>query len=68
MALAGWYNTAAGRGESGRRIADFGVRAMKVIHEDSVDWEPLHIRFRLKGTPTSERCESLAGFVLEWMR
>lgn len=41
---------------------------MKVIYEDSVDWEPLHMRFRLKGTPTSERCESLAGFVLEWMR
>jgi hypothetical protein len=44
------------------------VGAMKVIYEDSVDWEPLHMRFRIKGTPTSERCESLAGFVLEWMR
>lgn len=41
---------------------------MKVIYEDSVDWEPLHMRFRLKGTPTLERCETLAGFVLEWMR
>lgn len=41
---------------------------MNVIYEDTVDWEPLHLRFRLKETPTSERCESLAGFVLEWMR
>lgn len=41
---------------------------MKVIYEDSVDWEPLHMRFHLKGTPTSDRCKSLASFVLEWMR
>jgi hypothetical protein len=41
---------------------------MKVIYEDSVDWEPLHMRFRIKGTPTSDRCESLASFVVEWMR
>lgn len=41
---------------------------MKVIYEDSVDWEPLHMRFRFKGTPTSELCESLAGFVLELLR
>lgn len=41
---------------------------MKVIHEDSVDWEPLHMRFRLKGTPTAERCDSLASFIVDWMR
>ncbi len=41
---------------------------MKVIHEDTVDWEPLHIRFRFKKTPTQQRCESLASFVLDWMR
>lgn len=41
---------------------------MKVIHEDSIDWEPLHIRFRLKGTPLRDRCDSLASFVLDWMR
>jgi hypothetical protein len=41
---------------------------MKVIYEDSVDWEPLHMRFRLQGTPTPERCTSLAEFLLGWMR
>lgn len=41
---------------------------MKVIYEESVDWEPLHMRFRIRGTPTSDRCESLATFVLNWMR
>jgi len=41
---------------------------MKVIREDSVDWEPLHMRFLLKGTPTSDRCEAVASFVVEWMR
>lgn len=41
---------------------------MKVIHEESVDWEPLHIRFRLKGTPSKDRCDSLAAFVVNWMR
>lgn len=43
-------------------------RTMKVIYEDSVDWEPLHLRFRLKGTPTSDRCEALANFIVEWIR
>ena len=41
---------------------------MKVVHEDSVDWEPLHIRFQLKGTPSKDRCGSLASFVVSWMR
>ena len=41
---------------------------MKVIHEDKVDWEPLHIRFRLTGTPSQERGVSLASFVVDWMR
>ena len=41
---------------------------MKVVHEDSVDWEPLHIRFRLNGTPSQDRCDSLATFVVDWMR
>jgi hypothetical protein len=41
---------------------------MRVIYEDTVDWEPLHMRFRLTGVPTAARCEALASFVLEWMR
>jgi hypothetical protein len=41
---------------------------MKVVHEDSVDWEPLHIRFRLKGSPSKDLCDSLATFVVDWMR
>ncbi|HUG91321.1 MAG TPA: SUMF1/EgtB/PvdO family nonheme iron enzyme [Planctomycetaceae bacterium] len=41
---------------------------MKIIYEDTVDWEPLHMRFCLRGTPTAELRESLASFVLEWIR
>lgn len=41
---------------------------MKVVHEGNLDWEPLRIRFRLKKTPTKERCELLATFVVDWMR
>lgn len=45
-----------------------GRTNMRVVHEDSVDWEPLHIRFRLKETPSKDRCDSLAMFVVDWMR
>lgn len=41
---------------------------MKVVHEHSVDWEPLHIRFRMNGTPSRDRCDALAKFVVDWMR
>lgn len=41
---------------------------MRVIYEDTVDWEPLRMRFILKGTPISERLEPLAAFVVDWMR
>lgn len=46
----------------------FGSESMKVVHEDIVDWEPLQMRFRLKGTPTPDRCNSLASFIVDWMR
>lgn len=41
---------------------------MKVIYEDRVDWEPLRIRFRMTGTPSQDQRDSLAAFMLDWMR
>ncbi|REK19050.1 MAG: hypothetical protein DWQ37_02500 [Planctomycetota bacterium] len=41
---------------------------MKIIYEDQVDWEPLEMRFLVKGTPTTKRSQAVADFVVEWMR
>jgi hypothetical protein len=40
---------------------------MKTIYEDTVDFEPLGLRFVIGGTPSRDRCEDVARFVVDWM-
>lgn len=41
---------------------------MKTIYEDSIEPEPLRLRFVIDGTPTPERCDDVARFVVDWMQ
>lgn len=41
---------------------------VKVVYEDTVDWEPLHIRFLFDVVPLPERCQGLAEFAIKWIR